>query len=107
MSRGECFCPCHVASLAGAQVREKGSGEVTEKWCSRGAGRLGPETQPQFLASPQQCSPLDAAEDEPGGPDRGENLGEGPWRNPLAAACLWGLEGTGGGSCSAPGPSPY
>lgn len=83
---------------------------VIEKWRSPGeggTGKLGPETRPQFFTSPQHCSPRDAAEDEPGGPDRGEDLGEGPWGCPLAAASLWGLEGTGGVSCSALGPSPY
>lgn len=58
-----------------------------------GAGRLDPETWPQFLALPPQCGPVEAEEEEPSEQDWGEDSGEGPWGVPSAFACL---PGTGG-----------
>lgn len=50
-----------------------------------GAGRLYPGTRPQFLTPPQQCSPVEAEEEEPGEQAGGEDLGEGLWRVPFSS----------------------
>lgn len=69
-----------------------------EKQSPLGAGSLDPETKSQFLTSPLQFGPVDAAEKKNGELDGGEDSGEGrkrlPFSSTVSSGGWWRLEDT-------------